>query len=448
MSEHLFTQAWAEAWQRAINTSTGFASSAKDWNNSIGLAIGETAGIRLVLEGGCCTGAERTTREELTADYVLAAPEKVWLKILGQGRDPMWALMSGQIRLEGGALSSLAAHASAAKELLAAAREIDSDSLEESPPPPPAPEPVEVSEPPEPAPGGARLSFRSTDSRGLDRQSPAMRLWEKAKVRGIWNPADINYYADRAEWMSLTPEERDLLMRETSLFLAGEEAVTLDLLPLIQTVAAEGRLEEEIYLTSFLWEEAKHVDAFSRFFDDVAGERAHLERYHSESYRRIFYEELPRALDRLRTDPSPAAQADASVTYHMIVEGVLAETGYHAYYTMLDKREVLAGMRELIGYVQSDEARHLAYGVFFLSRLVAEHGAEVWRTIETRMEQLLPVALGVIEEGFAPYDPIPFGLEPGDFVAFAQEQFRRRFARIEKAREQTLDEVYRIQLAD
>ena len=55
------------------------------------------------------------------------------------------------------------------------------------------------------------------------------------------------------------------------LFQAGEESVTLDLLPLILAIANEGRLEEEMFLTSFLWEEAKHTDFFSRFLAEVAG---------------------------------------------------------------------------------------------------------------------------------------------------------------------------------
>jgi ribonucleoside-diphosphate reductase beta chain len=463
MSEHLFTQAWAEAWQRAINASEGYAQAAQSWNNSVGILIKgrEPVGIRLDLQGGSCRDARRTSAEELAADYVLKASERAWRKILTQGRDPVWAIMSGTISLAKGSLSSLMPYASAAKELLAAAKSIDLDALGVSEPVPvplpTPPSPVEVAgalpdprdapagvEPPSTAPLPAEAARdRAVGLAALDRQSPPMRLWEKAKVRGIWNPSDIDFTRDRTEWRELTDDERDLLMRETALFLAGEEAVTLDLLPLIQAVAGEGRLEEEIFLTSFLWEEAKHVDAFNRFFDDVASERADLGRYHSESYRRIFYDELPGALDRLRSDNSPEAQANASVTYHMIVEGVLAETGYHAYYTMLDRRGVLPGMRTLIGHVQSDEARHLAYGVFLLSRLVAEHGEHVWEAIERRMEQLLPLALGIIEEGFEPYDPIPFGLEPDDFVGFARDQFQRRFRRIEKARRQTLEEVYR-----
>jgi len=53
------------------------------------------------------------------------------------------------------------------------------------------------------------------------------------------------------DWQSLAAEEQDLLLRLTALFQAGEEAVTLDLLPLIQVIAEEGRLEEEMYLTTF-----------------------------------------------------------------------------------------------------------------------------------------------------------------------------------------------------
>ncbi len=38
--------------------------------------------------------------------------------------------------------------------------------------------------------------------------------------------------------------------RLSALFQAGEEAVTLDLLPLIMVIAQEGRPEEEMFLTS------------------------------------------------------------------------------------------------------------------------------------------------------------------------------------------------------
>src|ERR671935_546130 len=91
---------------------------------------------------------------------------------------------------------------------------------------------------------------------GLDRDS--YRLYEKAKRLGTWNPSDVDLTRDRVEWARLTDAERDLLLRVTALFQAGEESVVLDLLPLLLVAACEGRLEDELFLTAFLWEEGKH----------------------------------------------------------------------------------------------------------------------------------------------------------------------------------------------
>jgi ribonucleoside-diphosphate reductase beta chain len=283
--------------------------------------------------------------------------------------------------------------------------------------------------------------FQSTSPAGLDFASPPMRLWQKAKKLGVWDPADIDLSRDALDWRGLADDEKDVILRLTALFQGGEESVTLDLLPLMMVIAAEGRLEEEMYLTSFLWEEAKHVESFRRFLDEVAGERGDLSRYHGPSWRAIFADQLPRAMGRLRTDASPAAQAAASVTYNMIVEGVLAETGYHAYDALLRRNGIMPGMQAVIANLRRDEARHIAYGVYLLSRLLAEHGDPVWEAVESRLNELLQPALGVVAEVFAAYDPPPFGLRMDEFTDFALSQFFRRVARLEKARTQSLAEV-------
>ena len=86
----------------------------------------------------------------------------------------------------------------------------------------------------------------ATTTRGLNRDLPPMRLYEKAKKLGIWNPSDIDFSKDKLDWARFTDEEKDLCLLLLSMFVAGEEAVTLDLLPLIQAVAQEGRIEEEM----------------------------------------------------------------------------------------------------------------------------------------------------------------------------------------------------------
>ena len=98
--------------------------------------------------------------------------------------------------------------------------------------------------------------FVTVGMRPFRRDSFPMRLFQKAKRLGIWNPSDIDLSMDKRSWLAASEEERDGLLGTIAAFQAGEEAVTLDLLPLIQAVALEGRIEEEMFLTSFLWEEA------------------------------------------------------------------------------------------------------------------------------------------------------------------------------------------------
>jgi ribonucleoside-diphosphate reductase beta chain len=270
-----------------------------------------------------------------------------------------------------------------------------------------------------------------------------MRLYEKAKKLGIWNPSDLDFSKDRLDWAGLSDDEKDLIWRLTGMFVSGEEAVTLDLLPLIAVIASEGRIEEEMYLTTFLFEEAKHTDFFRRFIDEVAGAPLDLSRYHTQNYRFIFYEALPAALMALRDDPSPAAQIRASATYNMIVEGVLAETGYQAFFSMLERNDLLPGLRKGIGLLKQDESRHIAYGVYLLSRLVSEH-PELWDELQNQMSSLLPATIAIIGDTFAAYEVTPFGLVEDDFINYAMDQYSRRSERLEKARGASLDEINRV----
>jgi len=285
-----------------------------------------------------------------------------------------------------------------------------------------------------------------TTTHGLSRGLPPMRLFEKAKRFGIWNPSDIDLSQDQRDWRSLTADEQDILLRLSALFQAGEEAVTLDLLPLLMVIAQEGRLEEEMYLTSFLWEEAKHVEFFSRFFSEVAGAPADLSRFHSASYRALFYEALPATMHRLLVDPSPAAQVRASVTYNMVTEGVLAETGYHGYFTVLQRNSLMPGQVRGIQLLKQDESRHIAYGMYLISRLLAVDPS-LWQVAEDTMNDLLPLAMDIIGDAFEPYDPVPFGLAPADFSDFAISQFQKRLERLERARGASLEEIDRVTMA-
>ena len=283
----------------------------------------------------------------------------------------------------------------------------------------------------------------ATARRRLNRDSFPWRLYAKALRYGMWNPHAIDFSQDRQDWQRLSPLEQDVLLRLTAMFQSGEEAVTLDLLPLIHAIAQEGRLEEELFLTTFLADEAKHTDFFDTFLQEVVQTGGDLSRYHLSNYHTIFYQALPEALGRLRDDPSPAAQVRAAVTYNLIVEGVLAETGYHAYLTVLEGNGILSGQRQGIAHLKQDESRHIAYGVYLIERLVAAQPG-LWEDAQEQMNGLLMPAMGVVQEIFDVYGAsMPFGLTPEVFTDYALRQFEGRLNRIASASEMTLEDVDR-----
>jgi len=287
-----------------------------------------------------------------------------------------------------------------------------------------------------------RNTYQTTDGTGLDRNSFPMKLWEKAKIYGVWNPNDFDFAADKKDWDNLTDNEKKGMMNTLAQFQAGEEAVTLDLLPLIMAIAKEGRLEEEMYLTSFLWEEAKHVDGFNRFLTEVvqAGNKD-LKDHIVPSYNVIFQEILPESLNRLTHDASPVNMAKASVTYNMIIEGTLAETGYFVFHETLEKNKIMPNMMEFVAKLKQDESRHIAYGLYLLARLISENGDEVWEAIQEQMNKLLPIVMNLIEETYEDFEVIPFGIDPATFTTYAMGQFQKRMAKLEKARNQSLREI-------
>ena len=286
-----------------------------------------------------------------------------------------------------------------------------------------------------------RNHFGSLGGGGLNWQSLPLKLFAGGNAK-FWNPADIDFSRDRADFERLSDVERNYVLRLCAQFIAGEESVTQDIQPFMSAMRAEGRLGDEMYLTQFAFEEAKHVQVF-RLWLDAVGVTEDLHGYLDElpSYREIFYEELPGCLSALTNDPSPAAQVRASVTYNHIVEGMLALTGYYAWHKICVERGILPGMQELIRRIGDDERRHMAWGTFTCRRHVAADDAN-WTVFESRMNELLPLALRLTEEGFALYgDHMPFGISPDEMVQYSSDKGMRRFGTIASARGRPVGEI-------
>lgn len=278
-----------------------------------------------------------------------------------------------------------------------------------------------------------REGFHSLRAGGLNWDALPLRLFTKGNAK-FWNPADIDFGQDAADWPRLDEFEQMSALMLCAQFIAGEEAVTEDLQPFLTAMGHEGRLGDEMYLTQFSFEEAKHTEVFRRWLDAVdVKDDLHSYIEDNPGYRKIFYEELPASLRALHDDPSPANQVRASITYNHIVEGTLALTGYHAWNKICRENGIFPGMQEIIRRIGDDERRHMAWGTFTCRRHVAADDRN-WQVAQERMEELLPHAIAQIRWGFENFEERPFGIDEEEFVNYAKDRAERRLKAIESAR--------------
>ena len=222
--------------------------------------------------------------------------------------------------------------------------------------------------------------YRST--RGIAYDSIPWKLWEKSK-KLFWDPADLDFAQDAIDWQEMPDMAKTMVAMSARGFMVGEEAVTLDIVPLLRCMSDLGRLEDTMYLSMFAMEEAKHTDMFRRWFDAVGLDPASLDdlvRAQNETMRQngqrragLFDGELTRVMRRLDSDQSPEAILDATLVYNQLVEGVAAIGGYQRWNMMFRMIEKLPGLEAGIKLTQRDERRHIAYGTYLGRQILAEH---------------------------------------------------------------------------
>jgi ribonucleoside-diphosphate reductase beta chain len=233
--------------------------------------------------------------------------------------------------------------------------------------------------------------YRST--RGLDYESVPWKLWEKSK-KLFWDPADIDFTQDAVDWQEMSDSQRTRVALSARGFMVGEEAVTLDIVPLLRCMSDLGRLEDTMYLSMFAMEEAKHTEMFRRWFDAVGLDPASLDdlvkaQQDALGERRVgvFDGVLTTVMRRLDTDRSPQAILDASIIYNQLVEGVMAIAGYLRWEETFRRLGKLPGLEAGLKLTQRDERRHIAYGTYLGRRILAEN-PELWGWLEQRWAKL------------------------------------------------------------
>jgi ribonucleotide reductase beta subunit family protein with ferritin-like domain len=101
------------------------------------------------------------------------------------------------------------------------------------------------------------------------------RRWENSQ----WSPLDVDLSVDREQWPSLDPAAREIIHFALSSLMVAEERITTKFTGL---VAAHGSEEEATFLATQQVDEARHMQFYARFRDEVIAEpqaiAAHVER--------------------------------------------------------------------------------------------------------------------------------------------------------------------------
>jgi ribonucleoside-diphosphate reductase beta chain len=216
------------------------------------------------------------------------------------------------------------------------------------------------------------------------------RRWEDSQ----WSPFAVDLSVDQAQWPDLADEQRALIHYVLSSLMVAEERITTKFSGL---VGAHGTEEEATFLATQQVDEARHMQFYARFQDEVVAEpgaiAAHVavaRESVSDAFRQIFDVALVEAHERLVAAPGDLSAKVRFVTlYHQILEGTLGLTSFRFITDYLDAHGLLPGFVEGYSKIHHDETRHIGYGVWFLRETVREHPEQA-DVVRQTLRDLLP----------------------------------------------------------
>ncbi len=270
----------------------------------------------------------------------------------------------------------------------------------------------------------------------LDSDSFAQGYFKNAVYRH-WDPHDIEgLEEDKEKMIEYGPEEAefDELRTAVARFGAGEEAVTEDLMPLGMVLED---INDQMFLSSQIYEEAKHTQFFDRFWREVINPVAEEmgyevtnptdQRYFNDDYIALF-DKTEEAMERLLTDDTPENRVRAYCHYHLVIESVLAQTGYYGFQSAFSDQgsdDVTDqdfpnsnGLVNGIAKVRSDEGRHVGFGMNKV-RSYVQSGEVSEDVVQETLQSLMPHVAGTFSD-------LTESLNPAPLVAYSRDKLTRR----------------------
>jgi ribonucleoside-diphosphate reductase beta chain len=250
-----------------------------------------------------------------------------------------------------------------------------------------------------------------------------------------WDPERIRIDTDRDDWTRLSADEKDMGLYIISLLVSGKRSVLNNLNALTNAMRLEDRLSDVNYLAQFQEEERRHLTALNRFLRIIGIEDVGSYSMKNEPYMKLFYGELPRVIWAFLNEPSHENQARLVTTHNLVIEGVLANTSYRGILDVLNRRSIMSGLAEMIRHMAGDDARHVAYGTYLVSRLITEHGDAVHDAFMGQIKKLAPLLMDLVTSFFSRYSPpYPFNVDPSTYLDHARELLETRIYIVEKLR--------------
>ena len=253
------------------------------------------------------------------------------------------------------------------------------------------------------------------------------RLWEKQQ----WATQDLDFTKDREDWWNFPEEERYQRMYGLSSFFIGEQRVADELGPMMRAAPTE---EMRIFLCTQIADEARHVQFFNRFYEEVGvldsgslpARLTETSDHLSPNFHVLFDEMLHSRVDRLAVNPDDTELLVETITlYHMVIEGMLALTGQHFIISYNEEQGTLPGFVEGFNNVSRDEHRHVAFGARFL-REMAETDERYRDAIQRTLVECGPAADGVLAPPWYEEGQEVFGVSLEETRAFAMKALERR----------------------
>jgi ribonucleoside-diphosphate reductase beta chain len=151
------------------------------------------------------------------------------------------------------------------------------------------------------------------------------------------------------------------------------------------------------------------------------------------------YDELfarnERAMHRLLDAPTPENFARAYSHYHLVIEGILAQTGYYGLQQTFapdtyPELPHLPGLTEGFTKIRQDEGRHVGFGMAKLKGLVTEEEVDP-QLLDDTVTKLMPLVDEIAANENEQFTDM--GVTPAELQQFATEKHVERMRQIRDA---------------